>query len=157
MNRKEAIEVIKKNYPHVGISGSEFETALRELVPDLAGSEDEKIRRELLNHCLKAASGQTLVVSTEDYYRWASWLEKQKPAELSEEDERMLNRIVDVVEDYQVDDCFEKEIEWLKSLRPQPHWKPSEEQMRELRNVISGCSHETSVLVSLENDLKKLM
>ena len=49
MDIKEAIEVIKKNCPHVGISGSQFEIALRELVPELAESEDERIRKELLN------------------------------------------------------------------------------------------------------------
>lgn len=45
MERKEAIEVIKKNYPHVNESGSQFETALRTLIPELKESEDKKIRR----------------------------------------------------------------------------------------------------------------
>jgi hypothetical protein len=36
-------------------------------------------------------------------------------------------------------------------------WKPTEEQLRELRCVISGCSFETPILVQLENDLKKLL
>ena len=49
MNREEAIGVVRKNYPHVGVSGSEFETALRELVPELRESEDERIRKVLLN------------------------------------------------------------------------------------------------------------
>ena len=40
-------------------------------------SEDERIRKELLNHCIKAANGETMVVSTDDYYRWSKWLEKQ--------------------------------------------------------------------------------
>ena len=45
---------------------------------------------------------------------------------------------------------------WLKSLRPKKQWKPSEEQMRELRCAISGCSFETPILVELEEQLKKL-
>lgn len=50
MDRKEAIEVVKKNYPHVASSGSEFETALRELVPELVESEDEKTLEFMRGH-----------------------------------------------------------------------------------------------------------
>jgi hypothetical protein len=42
IERNEAIEVIKKNYPHVTESGSQFETALRILIPELKESGDEK-------------------------------------------------------------------------------------------------------------------
>ena len=48
MNKKEALEIVRKNYPHVGFSGSEFETALRELIPELAESEDEWIRKHII-------------------------------------------------------------------------------------------------------------
>ena len=44
----------------------------------------------------------------------------------------------------------------IKSLRPQPHWKPSEEQLLQLRYVISGCSYDIEPLVSLEEQLKQL-
>ena len=54
MNRQEAIEVIKKNHPHVATSGSQFETAIRELVPELAESEDERVRKVLI-HIVKGA------------------------------------------------------------------------------------------------------
>lgn len=47
MNREEAIEVVRKNYPHVGSSGTEFETALRELIHELRESEDERIRKAI--------------------------------------------------------------------------------------------------------------
>lgn len=66
----------------------------------------------------------------------------------------------------------EKERLWLKSLRPQSHWKPSKEQMKALysalNDAISLYSNEVSpsyeeisrmhfdVLESLYNDLKKL-
>ena len=45
---------------------------------------------------------------------------------------------------------------WLKSLRPQNTWKPSDEQMVELRRVISGCSYDIEPLVEIEEHLKKL-
>lgn len=43
MDKKEAIEVIKKNYPRVGISGSQFESALRTLIPELQKGIDERV------------------------------------------------------------------------------------------------------------------
>lgn len=39
---------------------------------------------------------------------------------------------------------------------PQPRWKPSEEQLLQLRCVISGCSYDIEPLVSLEEQLKQL-
>ena len=61
MTREEAIDIVRKNYPHVGVSGSQFETALRNLIPELRESEDDEKRlldlnskRELLNRWEKA-------------------------------------------------------------------------------------------------------
>ena len=48
-------------------------------------------------------------------------------------------------------------VDWLKSLKERYTWKPTTEQLRELRCVISGCSFETSILVELEENLKKLL
>jgi hypothetical protein len=53
----------------------------------------------------------------------------------------------------------ERKINWLKSLRPQPCWKPSDEQMRVLEDVITmkrGNEYETTMLRTLYDDLKKL-
>ena len=49
-------------------------------------------------------------------------------------------------------------IERLKSLRPQNRWKPTEEQLRELRNVFDASigAWDEDVLESLYNDLIKL-
>ena len=64
-------------------------------------------------------------------------LYEQKPAEWSEEDERLLTKLMTFVDI----ECFDREcngqevIDWLKSFRPQPHWKPSEEQMDILDKV----------------------
>ena len=74
----------------------------------------------------------------------------------SEEDEKILKEIISDVKfegynnDMQADSY--KKINWLKSLRPQNRWKPSEEQMMAL---LYHCSN-GSVLSSLYNDLKKL-
>jgi hypothetical protein len=44
----------------------------------------------------------------------------------------------------------------LHSLRPQNTWKPSKEQLIELRQVISGCAYDIEPLVELETKLKEL-
>lgn len=59
-----------------------------------------------------------------------------------------------------MDDLIKSVRERLKSLRPQPNWKPSEEQMEALANALSlakNCGEESSFyLRTLLNDLKKL-
>ncbi len=56
--------------------------------------------------------------------------------------------------------CRER-IKWLESLRPQSHWRPSEEQMVALWNSIPynvlECSEREKLLDSLYQDLKKLI
>ena len=95
MNKKEALEIVRKNYPHVGFSGSEFETALRELVPELAESKDERIRKTI---------GLILIATEEDqdaFYRThnltrkecTAWLEKQKEQNPLSTEETELNSI----------------------------------------------------------------
>ena len=88
-----------------------------------------------------------------------------KPTEWSEEDEARIKNILSVL-DVQVcwdgatgkkGNPYQKEIDWLKSLKDKYTWKPTTEQLRELRCVISGCSFETSILVELEENLKKLL
>lgn len=102
--------------------------------------------------------------------------EKQKPAEWSEEDERRRDGIIQWLREYQKKfnpeydslsiESIESLIDWLKSLRPQPHWKPSEEQMRALLKVVDKARElhyssnsgydEYDVLRSLYKQLKEL-
>ena len=48
-----------------------------EQFPELAENDDERVRKELLNHCIRCAKGGQIVVDKNDYKRWAAWLEKQ--------------------------------------------------------------------------------
>jgi hypothetical protein len=77
---------------------------------------------------------------------------EQKPA-CSEEDEVKINRIVACLENLNVadNDILLKDVDWLKSLRPQSQWKPSDEQMDELRKYSDNV-----VLRNLYYNLKKL-
>lgn len=152
---------------------------------ELAESEDERIRKEILNYVLYKADG----VSEEDEHRWVTWLEKQKEPEnvsastmipscweveqkeqnpaWSEEDRKMLDDCImalsnwrDAVANYghEVVPC-QKLIDWLKSLRPS--WRPSEEQMDSLERTIillekQGHFVEVDMLKSIQRNLKKL-
>ena len=84
---------------------------------------------------------------------------EQKPA-WSEEDENRINRLIAYFEDKE---SFTAEDDivyanWLKSLRPQKQWKPSEEQMATLEyymHTLLATEHK-EVLFGLYNDLKQL-
>ena len=58
--------------------------------------------------------------------------------------------------------AYESEITWLKSFRSQPHWKPSEAEVKALEGAYlfwRGATNRTPDIRSLEllyDDLKKL-
>lgn len=94
---------------------------------------------------------------------------EQKPAEWSEENEIMKVHTLQIIKKYWnslPDTDYDDENEmsescynWLKSLKSQSHWKPSEEQMNYLKKVYesySVCEGERWALESLYNDLSKL-
>jgi len=88
---------------------------------------------------------------------------EQKPAEWSEEDERMLESIIsDFAAGHKSSIGQDK---WLKSLKPQNHWKPTKEQMGALNYVVNLMASSESpkendyyynVFKDLRNQLKKL-
>lgn len=48
MDREEAINIVRKNIPHLGLGATEMTEALESLIPELAESEDEKVRKALI-------------------------------------------------------------------------------------------------------------
>lgn len=76
MERNEAIEIVKRNYPHVSGSGTQFESALRTLIPELKESEDEQNRKWILEYLydgLRKSDEQF-----KDQFKCAiAWLKKQ--------------------------------------------------------------------------------
>ena len=184
------------------------------LFPELKESEDERIKKELIDFVKSRLAGfhdckrftdwlekqgeQKQVIDYSDSFPKDNWelihefvnkfgripkdedelnvlieyvLKRQKPA-WSEEDVKMIGTLIAILEVNYPDGFYKVNpidttnmqgihsseiIKWLKSLRPQNTWKPTTEQLRELRCVISGCSFETSILVELEENLKKLL
>ena len=85
----------------------------------------------------------------------------------SEKDEKMRNNLINLLvrlsantrtDSTSVNYSYPCEIEWLKSLKPQSHWKPTKAQMIMLKSDISTFmkGYEKDVLQSLYDDLKKL-
>lgn len=119
------------------------------------------------------------LITKEEMQKLTDWLKSlperfnlQPKQEWSEKDSEMITNIISSLHGYirtfrpdpENKKIYEsirldEEIDWLKSLRPQPHWKPSEEQMKWLRDVIETvpmtCRQQIP-LESLYNDLKKL-
>lgn len=87
---------------------------------------------------------------------------EQKPAEWSEEDEYVIDKVIEWAKIVNpTSTIFEKIpkerfIERLKSLRSQHHWKPSEEQMLALQVAAITSKTDFNILTELFIDLKKL-
>ena len=62
--------------------------------------------------------------------------EKLYSNEWSEKDEIMIGSLINYFEGDALDCSTEDVVNWLKSLRPQSHWKPSEEQMSAFKGYI---------------------
>ena len=90
--------------------------------------------------------------------------------EFEKEEGSIIDHLIAICDDAMCYDtfagCSKKDIEKYKTfltnlkfgINPQPQttWKPSDEQMAELRRVISGCSYDIEPLVEMEEQLKKL-
>lgn len=88
-------------------------------------------------------------------------LSEQKPS-WNEEDEKMYNMFRSMAHGtyvVQTQETIDSLLSWLKSLKPQNRWKPSEEQMDALNKAVNNPAnyHDTKLeLQSLYNDLKNL-
>jgi len=119
MNRQEALEVIRKNWPN---SQVRLQEALRTIVPEFNESEDEVMKGKLLEILRLCYSGSNCSICTSDYEKLLAWLEKQdmKPT-CSKENENIrkewdaddvwhFNQII-----YILKDCNRTElIDWLE-------------------------------------------
>lgn len=154
------------------------------IFPELRESEDEMTRKFLKDYAIEMIAGLESDISISVYdgikghdpeaeaelEKWKgvrAWLEKQKeqkPAEWSEEDERIRQSLIMDLGNAETDDAdvqkeLDEQVAWLKSIRPQPHWKPSEEQMEALHSLvcIGGLSYmgQQKLLIELEQDIKE--
>ena len=150
---------------------------LESLFPELKESDDEKIRKALKEYFINSFQNNgvaaILGVHIKDIL---AWLEKQehKPADMvepdilieesyqqqaddiinmvikkpawSEEDERMCTKTIFALAGFMGN---EDKIDWLKSLRPQNRWKPSESDILLLERIANGESNPQDFQASL--------
>lgn len=143
-------------------------TCLGMMFPELRESEDERIRKAIVN-LFEVASEAYLVEATGfKKEQFLSYLEKQKEqklAEWSEEDEKQLDDIISIIRGAYEHGITISETRhrnaysWLNNLRPS--WKPSEEQMEVLLNAeglvrANNYNENAKILASLYEQLKKL-
>jgi hypothetical protein len=87
MTKEEAIDNVRS---FIGQLTAECQESIHTLIPELAESEDEKVRKALIDGIrqIRCKNGVT-------QEQMLAWLEKQKPAKWSEEDENMLTGIIE--------------------------------------------------------------
>ena len=181
---------------------------LDDIFPELAESEDEKIRKDIIHLVIKSQEQGGYALHKDEAKEMLAWLEKQKQdepvdynnaniqqedwaentgytdeeiiraiegtsvldmiddkhAEWSEEEEEMLSLIFTCIDDYYRRGLITKKQEtaikdWLKSLKPQNRWKPSDRQMQALEYHLHSTynnSWQWEETKKLYNDLKKL-
>ena len=149
------IESIKRIYDQADSFGKEL---MEKEFPELRESEDERIRKELI-----AFLERKQLIPTETKNEWIAWLEKQgeQKSSWSEDDEARLETTIKLIEEnpYNSKQVVNGIVNWLKSLKPQKHWKPSEEQMEALDKAKNNPANYYDIrlgLQSLYNDLLKL-
>ena len=74
MDYKEKLQEAKRLYES---ANADQKYVLESLFPELAGSEDEQIRKELTKHLKEGVEGYMPAGDSSDYRRWLDWLEKQ--------------------------------------------------------------------------------
>ena len=143
---------------------SPLSDTIDEIFPELAESEDEKIRKELIDFVKSRLAGFP------QCEKFIAWLEKQAQKAWTEEDKKMLEWVIGYLENKMLNAPMGEErtacknaIAWLKDLKdrvqPQSRWKPSDEQMDALLVKIpieNSCNKVDNILKSLYSDLKKL-
>ena len=171
---KKLVSKIEKAYLYAQTDSTK--AVLEEIRPELKESEDERIRKVLVDYFKRYKEQEECGIKT--FYgiptdNIITWLEKQgeqKPA-WGEEDEyillhtindlKFLKDTISIDPNYAVNIIdIEREIDWLKSLKNRITWKPSDGQMKALHdlNLTGNLSYagQGQVLVELYNDLKNL-
>jgi hypothetical protein len=132
--------------------------------------EDERMLKSTIWHISNSLTNGKNTDCKCDLTEWLKEkLKSLRPVkrEWSEEDEDFINMLI-LHFNYLIDkggdsvETYKSYREKLKSLRPQPHWKPSEEQMEALERTIRLANfgseeNRRKALESLHDQLEKLM
>lgn len=159
----EALEIAKQI---INNNSTEVEKLCLECVfPELKESEEERINRAIFKALSKKDARDVLLAEGIQVSDALAYLEKQgqqRPKQdWSEEDEVMFRTARKII--FESDDCSEgtsyKVIDWLKSLKPQYHWKPEGQQLCCLRHMIDVSTVDKidrQIVIDLYEQLKSL-
>lgn len=162
MDYKEKLRLAKEALD----SGSYDKETIEYIFPELKESEDEKIRKDIISLVKETSVSKRFY----DLKKMLAWLEKQKSVGWSKEDEQGIadalwccDKVASIAKnDNEMGKCFYA-AQWLKSLTPQSHWKPTdyqiallEELARNIRNNIRPFCSEVTSLEGLTEQLKTL-
>ena len=152
--KNEALDIVRQMVK----DGQIAQDAAEKYFPEIKESEDEKIRKMIIEIVKRDEER----IGVNAHLKKLQWLEKQKPVEWSEEDERMLGTISDLLYSaYIVSDgnpTWGEIRDWMQSFRnrkhPQKHWKPSEEQIAAIEYIIKR--HESTNISLYKGAAKQL-
>lgn len=166
----EGLDAIKAKYYDDGFKNG-FDDGVASVKP---AEWSDSVAKEMFIKALERAVEQTKkgyeLTDCDKHSWWEDFkaYSEIKPTECSEEDEALIENVCTALKGYALHERkvdldehahrLEEMSERLKSLRPQPHWKPSEEQMEALKYAIEilGCMKAANTLRELSIDLKKL-
>lgn len=142
MDNKEKLEEAKRLYE---TANADQKYVLESLFPELAESEDERTINAI-KQMYSFIPNKPEYIGTVAWKDILAWLERQSEQNLewSKEENDKISNIVAWIKDYPRLAKFNEEAfvrannyaEWLKSLRPQNTWKPSEEMLEALGRAI---------------------
>ena len=134
-----------------------------QLEQDFTDDDKEQIKKisEAINNyypCNESSEMRIWLNSIKDRIEWLkSIISRQQPKqEWSEEDDRMYNRIVSFIPQHLTAESYTDCINWLKSLRPQNRWKPSNDIIMYLERAIEEESRPKDFQMALNNLLEQL-
>ena len=144
MTREEALEKVRQmSLP------KETMEILEALAPELKESEDEQVRKAMLQHFKSKTKEKWCNIPVKDIISWLEKQKEQKPAEWSKNDTAFLNEITDFFENKtgRLQHDLDMYAHWLKSLPERFNLQPKQEWNEEDEKIIQSLILEVNKYV----------
>ena len=137
---------------------------LENIFPELNESEDERMWKLIKKYAHYNISDMALEADHITREQLETWLEKQGDtnetlSEWSEEDKQIILSIEQVMNCASLLNIVPEKIDniksWLKSLRPQKQWKPTEKQGKQKTDPCTGCINDTGCVTCVDGNTKE--
>lgn len=139
MDNKDKLELARDWYNDQSATKKE-KVLLENLFPELKENEDERIRKAIRNHIIGYDPNNEILVKEEGISekQMLAWLEKQREREWNtDEKDKITNLKIFIAKCKGFNrENIQKAFDMIDSLKPQPHWKPTEEQMNCFKQAI---------------------